>query len=69
MNALSSMLCLAVLLALLPAFDERALPRDPLDVLALLGGALFIALGFALFGHRRFDEPPGERRDHDPSCR
>lgn len=69
MNALSAILCVVVTLALLLAANESPLPRDPLEMLALLGGGLFVALGFVLFGQRRFDEPPGERRHQDASRR
>lgn len=68
MNSRSSIACAAIagllLLASLMLSRGPAL-HSPFGVLVLFATGLFLSLGFALFGHIRFDELLGECSDEE----
>ncbi|XLX38467.1 hypothetical protein ACK25U_11820 [Ectopseudomonas mendocina] len=69
MNALYSILYMVTVISLLLAsvmLSEDLALRSPSGVLLIFGVGLFMSLGFLLFGHMRFDEPPGDDHDENP---
>ena len=69
MNTLYSILYTVAAIGLLlasVALSETLYLRSPTGVLLLFGVGLFMSLGFLLFGHMRFDKPPGEEHDENP---
>ncbi|QNH04278.1 hypothetical protein SAMN05216601_1125 [Ectopseudomonas composti] len=69
MNTLYSILYMLAVISLLLAsvvLSESLYLRSPSGVLLLFGVGLFMSLGFLLFGHIRFDEPPSDERDENP---
>lgn len=68
MNTLYSILYMVTVIGLLlasVALSETLYLRSPSGVLLLFGLGLFMSLGFLLFGHIRFDEPPSEEHDEN----